>query len=29
VQTTDWLSLDPSGHRRAIFDPAGARWVQP
>jgi len=29
VQTTDWLSLDPSGHRRAIFDRAGARWVQP
>jgi pyridoxamine 5'-phosphate oxidase len=29
VQTIDWLSLDPAGHRRAIFDAAGARWVQP
>jgi pyridoxamine 5'-phosphate oxidase len=29
VQSMDWLSLDPSGHRRAIFDQQGARWVQP
>jgi hypothetical protein len=29
VLTLDWLSLDPAGHRRAVFDAAGARWVQP
>jgi hypothetical protein len=29
VQRIDWLSLDPAGHRRAIFDDDGARWVQP
>jgi pyridoxamine 5'-phosphate oxidase len=25
----DWLELDPQGHRRALFDAQGARWVQP
>jgi hypothetical protein len=29
VHSIDWLWLDPAGHRRAIFDAAGARWVQP
>lgn len=29
VRAVDWLSLDPAGHRRAVFDTAGARWVQP
>ncbi len=29
VRRIDWLALDPAGHRRAIFDDAGARWVQP
>lgn len=29
VKAMDWLSLDPSGHRRAIVDEHGARWVQP
>ena len=29
VQDIDWLELHPDGHRRAIFDAAGARWVQP
>jgi hypothetical protein len=29
VLSTDWLSLDPAGHRRAVFDVGGARWVQP
>lgn len=29
VQAIDWLALDPAGHRRAVFDTAGARWVQP
>lgn len=29
VLALDWLSLHPAGHRRAVFDPAGARWVQP
>ncbi|HEV8691174.1 MAG TPA: pyridoxamine 5'-phosphate oxidase family protein [Ideonella sp.] len=29
VQSIDWLSLAPTGHGRAIFDAAGARWVQP
>ncbi|MEO8057366.1 MAG: pyridoxamine 5'-phosphate oxidase [Burkholderiales bacterium] len=25
----DWLELHAEGHRRAIFDDQGARWVQP
>lgn len=25
----DWLELHPDGHRRAIFDASGPRWVQP
>lgn len=29
VQSMDWLALDPAGHRRAVFDEHGARWVQP
>jgi pyridoxamine 5'-phosphate oxidase len=29
VLALDWLSLDPAGHRRAVFDLQGARWVQP
>lgn len=29
VHSIDWLSLDPTGHRRARFDAEGARWVQP
>lgn len=29
VQAMDWLSLDPAGYRRAVFDSHGARWVQP
>jgi hypothetical protein len=29
VQSMDWLALDPAGYRRAVFDAAGARWVQP
>lgn len=29
VEAIDWLALDPSGHRRAVFDEQGARWVQP
>lgn len=29
VRSMDWLSLDPSGHRRAVFDEQGPRWVQP
>jgi len=29
VRRIDWLALDPAGNRRAIFDAAGARWVQP
>jgi pyridoxamine 5'-phosphate oxidase len=29
VQSTDWLELHPQGHRRARFDAAGARWLQP
>ena len=29
VQAIDWLELHADGHRRAIFDAAGARWVQP
>ena len=29
VQSIDWLELHPSGHRRAVFEGGGARWVQP
>lgn len=29
VISIDWLELHADGHRRAIFDAAGARWVQP
>lgn len=29
VLAIDWLSLEPAGHRRAVFDATGARWVQP
>jgi hypothetical protein len=29
VQSLDWLELHPDGHRRAVFDTAGGRWVQP
>lgn len=29
VRCIDWLTLDPEGQRRAQFDAAGARWLQP
>lgn len=29
VQAIDWLELHREGHRRAVFDQQGARWVQP
>ncbi len=29
VEGIDWLELHPEGHRRAVFDAGGARWVQP
>lgn len=29
VQQMDWLELHDGGHRRAVFDAQGARWVQP
>jgi hypothetical protein len=29
VLTLDWLELHNEGHRRAIFDAEGARWVVP
>ena len=29
VESLDWLELRRDGHRRAIFDGQGARWVQP
>ncbi len=29
VTAIDWLELHAAGHRRAIFDADGARWVQP
>jgi hypothetical protein len=29
IETIDWLELHPDGHRRAVFDDRGARWVQP
>ena len=29
VLSIDWLELHREGHRRAVFDAQGARWVQP
>ena len=29
VESMDWLELHPDGHRRALFDASGGRWVQP
>ncbi|MDH4061131.1 MAG: pyridoxamine 5'-phosphate oxidase family protein [Aquincola sp.] len=29
VDSIDWLELHADGHRRARFDPQGARWLQP
>ena len=29
VETVDWLELHPDGHRRAVMDANGSRWVQP
>ncbi len=29
IESLDWLELHADGHRRAIFDDQGARWVQP
>lgn len=29
LESLDWLELHRDGHRRAIFDNQGARWVQP
>ena len=29
VLAIDWLELHREGHRRAVFDERGARWVQP
>lgn len=29
VRALDWLELHADGHRRAVFDIDGARWVQP
>jgi pyridoxamine 5'-phosphate oxidase len=29
VEALDWLELHPGGHRRAAFDAAGGRWLQP
>ena len=29
VQAVDWLELHAEGHRRAIFDAKGRRWVTP
>jgi hypothetical protein len=29
VESVDWLELHADGHRRALFDDRGARWVQP
>ena len=29
VDSIDWLELHAQGHRRAAFDAAGARWLQP
>ena len=29
IDSLDWLELHPDGNRRAVFDAAGARWLQP
>jgi hypothetical protein len=29
VKAMDWLELSADGHRRAVFDASGVRWVQP
>jgi len=29
VVAIDWLELHRAGHRRAVFDATGARWLQP
>jgi hypothetical protein len=29
IESLDWLELHPDGHRRAVFDAADGRWVQP
>ena len=29
VLSIDWLELHPQGHRRAVFDEHGMRWVSP
>lgn len=29
IEVMDWLELHPNGHRRAIFDALGPRWIQP
>ena len=29
VEAVDWLELNAEGHRRALFDEHGARWIQP
>lgn len=29
VEATDWLELHELGHRRAVFDAQGARWLVP
>jgi pyridoxamine 5'-phosphate oxidase len=29
VLALDWLELHPQGHRRALFDAQGARWLTP
>ena len=29
VESMDWLELHRDGHRRALFDATGARWIQP
>jgi pyridoxamine 5'-phosphate oxidase len=29
VLSMDWMELHAEGHRRALFDAEGARWVQP
>jgi len=29
IESIDWLELHADGHRRAVFDREGSRWVQP
>jgi hypothetical protein len=29
IQSLDWLELHAEGHRRALFDGRGARWITP